>query len=173
MLAGFILCALLSFQAVEDDAPARERLADLARRCADDDFEIRVKAQRELLTLPARLVPHIEALAELTSDVEAKVRLKSALIPKAWAQLLPGTIAQARGWIEPIENLQHPKRSEALRDVLALIERRPAAETAAALQEHLNSSSPGARAFAVEAFIRSPRERAKATKEWIAKNRDQ
>lgn len=156
MLVGFILCALLQAQGAEDDARARERLADIARRCADDDFETRIQAQKELLTLPARLVPEIEAQAKETSDVELKVRLQTALIPREWATLLPGTIGQARGWIERIENTQHPKRTETLQEVLGLLERRPVAEIADALHRHLNSASAGARSFALDAFFRMP-----------------
>lgn len=151
MIIAVGFCAMLATQDVRD----RERMADIVRRLGDDDFETRRKAQRELGSLPASLVPELERIAAESTDAEVKFSLRDAALPRHWI-FLPGTIAQARNWIHQLQTLGHPQNRAAARDVIAAMERMPADAADRALRGLLENGGPAARPFALEAFAEFP-----------------
>src|SRR5688572_15934692 len=109
-------------------ALALQDLDALAARLAAEDVEVRVRAEKDALDLPGRLLgPMLEALGR-RPEPEARALEDRIRVHASWIAILPGTVRELREFSDLIGRSGHPAREAAVARVFAALDRLPAGE---------------------------------------------
>ena len=128
----------------------------LVGRLTAEDVEVRGRAERELLDLPAKLLPRIlESLGRLP-EPEARSLEDRIRVAPAWIALYPGSVRAVRSRAEVVEQVGHPDREKAVAGLLEVLRGFPPGEAPKLLLPLLADPAEGTRLFALAALRRFP-----------------
>lgn len=133
-------------------ALALQDVEALVGRLAAEDVEVRVRAERDVLELPAAMLPRVLDALRRLAEPEARSLEDRIRVAPAWIALCPGSIREARAKADVVGLPGHPGRAAALGELFKVLRALPPGAAAKHLLPLLAEPAEGSRLFALTAL---------------------